>query len=363
MLRVHLPAPPRDVLIVGPRHARVGETVTLAIGDLGSPPAIVHWTFSDPDMEESRRDGPTFAFNVYSVGRHTISVYAVNADGATFTGVLTVDAFDETAESEVIDGPRYAAAGFPSAYSVSDAGPSVERISWSATRGTHTEDFGSEVQLTFTPRERGSYVISVFVVRDGLAYSGTRTIEVFGDITDNVEAIIWLREQGITQGCRAHSFCPDRVVSRGHMAAFLSRALNLPPASTDHFDDDAGSVFEDDINRLAEAGIAHECDPDQFCHDEPLTRAEFAAFMVKALDLGVAAGDDYYTDDAGAVFEDDINRLAESGLIGGCAADRFCPTGSLTREEMAALLFRARHLIEETLDRRLEPSGTPLGAT
>ena len=35
----------------------------------------------------------------------------------------------------------------------------------------------------------------------------------------------------------------------------LARALDLPPATQDWFDDDDGSAFEADINRLAEAGI------------------------------------------------------------------------------------------------------------
>lgn len=346
-LTVHLPAPFGRAPIVGPRHVGVGETVSPAIGDLGSAPAIVRWRVLDPDMEESRRDGTTFAFNVYNKGRHTISVYAVDGDGATFAGVLAVDAFDVIEESEVIDGPRYGAAGFSSTYSVSSAGPPVELISWTAARDTHTEAVGSEAHFTFFPEEGASYVISVFVVRDGLAYSGTRTVEVFGDITDNIEEIVWLREQGITHGCATHSFCPDRVVTRGQMAVFLSRALDLPPAEMDHFDDDTDSAFEDPINRLAEAGIAHECEPHRFCHDEPMTRAELAGFMAGALNLSVGTGDDFYTDDAGSVFEYDINRLAETGLISGCTTSRFCPAGSLTRGEMAALLFRARGFIEE----------------
>jgi hypothetical protein len=39
------------------------------------------------------------------------------------------------------------------------------------------------------------------------------------------------------------------------MASFLARALNLPAATADFFTDDAGSIHEADINRIAEAGI------------------------------------------------------------------------------------------------------------
>ncbi|MGA7280180.1 MAG: hypothetical protein WBZ40_00210, partial [Acidimicrobiia bacterium] len=42
----------------------------------------------------------------------------------------------------------------------------------------------------------------------------------------------------ITQGCNPPAndrYCPDRVVTRGQMAAFLSRALHLPATTTDYF--------------------------------------------------------------------------------------------------------------------------------
>ncbi len=58
----------------------------------------------------------------------------------------------------------------------------------------------------------------------------------------------------ITKGCNPPAndhFCPDGAVSRGEMAAFLSRALDLPAGTTDFFDDDAGSVFEARYEMLA----------------------------------------------------------------------------------------------------------------
>jgi hypothetical protein len=45
-------------------------------------------------------------------------------------------------------------------------------------------------------------------------------------------------------------FCPDDSVTRGEMAAFLVRALDLPPPQS-IFLDAAGSVFEPEIGALA----------------------------------------------------------------------------------------------------------------
>ncbi|MDX2342935.1 MAG: hypothetical protein QNL12_04025 [Acidimicrobiia bacterium] len=60
----------------------------------------------------------------------------------------------------------------------------------------------------------------------------------FSDVSvDSVfaEPITWLRLSGITHGCNPPSnsaFCPTEPVTRGQMAAFLSRAL---PTHNDRF--------------------------------------------------------------------------------------------------------------------------------
>lgn len=67
------------------------------------------------------------------------------------------------------------------------------------------------------------------------------------------------------------------------MASFLSRALSLPAAGTDYFRDDAGSLHEADINRVAAAGITMGCTGDTYCPDAPVTREQMAAFLYRAL--------------------------------------------------------------------------------
>ena len=94
---------------------------------------------------------------------------------------------------------------------------------------------------------------------------------------------------GVTKGCNppANSrYCPDRVVTRGQMAAFLARALGLPSAATDFFTDDNSSLFEGDINRLAAFGITRGCNPptnDRYCPDREVSRE--TAFRVSDLAL------------------------------------------------------------------------------
>jgi hypothetical protein len=151
--------------------------------------------------------------------------------------------------------------------------------------------------------------------------------------------IMWLAESGITSGCGVHLFCPSANVSRGQMAAFLARALDLPGTSTDFFDDDDGTLFEGEINRLAAAGITAGCGPRAFCPDAPVLRDQMASFLVRALQLPPSAVD-RFTDDQGNQHEADINALAASGITAGCSSTTYCPKAAVTRGQMAAFLHR-----------------------
>ncbi len=158
---------------------------------------------------------------------------------------------------------------------------------------------------------------------------------------------------GITRGCNPPAndrYCPSDVVTRGQMAAFLVRALGLPASSgSDSFGDDDGTVFEDDIEALAEAGVTRGCDPPQntrFCPDDPVSRGQMAAFLVRAYAYPPATGD-LFGDDDDSVFENDIERLAVAGVTLGCNPpdnDRFCPDDPVRRDQMASFLGRAEGL-------------------
>jgi hypothetical protein len=151
--------------------------------------------------------------------------------------------------------------------------------------------------------------------------------------------IVWLAEEGITTGCDVELFCPDGLVTRGQMATFLSRALDLPATGQDYFTDDEGSSHETSINRLAAAGITSGCAADRFCPNGLVTRAQMASFLVRALDLP-ATSTDHFNDDEGLSHEAAINSLAQSGITSGCGTNRFCPSGIVTRGQMAAFLRR-----------------------
>lgn len=115
--------------------------------------------------------------------------------------------------------------------------------------------------------------------------------DYFDDDSDNIHesAINSLRAAGITTGCRPSGdrYCPDQAVSRGQMAAFLVRGFRLSVSATDFFTDDNGTLFEKDINALAAAGITAGCAPQSFCPTRLVTRGEMATFLTRAVPLAI----------------------------------------------------------------------------
>jgi hypothetical protein len=172
----------------------------------------------------------------------------------------------------------------------------------------------------------------------------------FDDIAGSVfrSDVLWLADAGITTGCTDTGFCPADNVTRGQMAAFLARALNLTDdGGGNTFTDDDGSIFEADIAKLAAAGITRGCNPPdntEFCPNAPVTREQMAAFLVRALNLTEDGGGNTFIDDDFSVFQEDIARLAAAGITKGCNPPdntRFCPTDPVSRQQMAAFLNRA----------------------
>ncbi len=160
------------------------------------------------------------------------------------------------------------------------------------------------------------------------------------DLEASSASIQWIYDEKITVGCSSTRYCPVASVSRGQMAAFLQRAMDLPAATRDYFTDDDGQTFEGAINAIAEAGHHRRLRAGSVLPQRSVSRGQMAAFLVRALDIPPSAND-YFTDDDGSSLEASINAMAEAGLTGGCGATTFCPNVAVSREQMAAFLLRA----------------------
>jgi hypothetical protein len=189
-----------------------------------------------------------------------------------------------------------------------------------------------------------------FTVRVGGAAVRERFVDDNGTLHEaNIAAIA---ERGITVGCnppRNDRFCPGAAVTRAEMAAFLLRAIGQAPtpAYRGYFTDvPAGQWFTPWVERLFELGIASGYGDGTYRPTAPVSRAEMAALLLRA--LGVAdpafpvAG--VFADvPAGAWFAPAVEQLRAAEITAGCATGplRFCPADAVLREQMATFLARA----------------------
>lgn len=177
-----------------------------------------------------------------------------------------------------------------------------------------------------------------------------------------VDCLAWWR---VAQGSAA-GYVPARPVTRDQMATFIANLIlrsggTLPSGSLDRFpDDERAAPHEDNINRLAEAGIVSGRNG-AYAPDEVVTRGQMASFLVRAYEYRAAAplpaGRDAFPDDVGSSHEATINKAAAAGFTGGTAGGGYVPLGAVARDQMASFLVRVLDLFVEERRATL-PSGS-----
>jgi serine protease AprX len=155
---------------------------------------------------------------------------------------------------------------------------------------------------------------------------------------------------GVTAGCGGGDYCPDSPVTRAQMAVFLLKAKQgsafVPPACAGLFADVAcpGGFAVDWIEELFNEGITSGCSGNDYCPDSPVTRAQMAVLLLKAL-LGAAyvppAATGIFADvPPGSFAADWIEDLASRSITGGCGGGNYCPGAPNTRGQMAVFLVK-----------------------
>jgi PKD repeat protein len=191
-----------------------------------------------------------------------------------------------------------------------------------------------------------------------LAHSQIASAQTFSDVPANYWAgpsIEILAANGITSGCGGGNYCPEQSVTRAQMAVFLERGMkgssfSPPPATGNIFlDVGAGDFAAAWIEQLYADGITAGCGNNNYCPSAEITRDQMAVFLLRA-----KYGPAYSPPAATGVFADVslghwavhwIEALAAEGITAGCGNGNYCPSGAVTRAQMAVFLVRAFGLV------------------
>jgi acyl-homoserine-lactone acylase len=154
-------------------------------------------------------------------------------------------------------------------------------------------------------------------------------------------AIERLAAEGILLGFPDGTFRPWQQMQRGQVAMVVARALELDGVADGPFSDVTGdSERTRAINAVAAAGLVSGFEDGTFRPDATISRGQLASVVARALEL-----DDLPTgpfpDVVGSVHAGAINALAEAGIVDGFVDGTFRPGAPISRAQVASLVDRA----------------------
>jgi N-acetylmuramoyl-L-alanine amidase len=108
------------------------------------------------------------------------------------------------------------------------------------------------------------------------------------------------------------------------------------------FADLVGHWSQDEVEALASKLIVEGTGANKFEPKRAITRAEFAAMIVRALGLEANGSTDKFSDVASSAwYAGAVAAAADAGIVQGDAAGTFRPSAVITRQELAAMVVRA----------------------
>ena len=158
-----------------------------------------------------------------------------------------------------------------------------------------------------------------------------------------------LLHHGVTGGCTVTEYCPTASTSRDQMAVFVLVAKEgdgyVPPAcGTPVFGDvPASSPFCRWIEELARRGVVGGCGGGNYCPTASVTRDQMAIFVLRTLDPALSppacTPPNLFADvPETSPFCRWVEELANRGIVSGCGAGNYCPTAPVTREQMGVFI-------------------------
>ncbi|ALS79869.1 S-layer homology domain-containing protein [Planococcus sp. ANT_H30] len=155
--------------------------------------------------------------------------------------------------------------------------------------------------------------------------------------------IAYLYEEGIINGYRDGTFRPNDPVTRAHAVAMIGRALNLDDTSrsTGFRDVSANNRFSGYIASAVEEGIVFGFPNNYFRPNWTVTRAQTVAMLDRAFYFPEAPANTFKDMSANHFAFDAVSRLAHQGVARGYSNNTFRPDVPVTRAQFSAFLARA----------------------
>ena len=172
--------------------------------------------------------------------------------------------------------------------------------------------------------------------------TGFRDVQADAWYADAVQYVV---SEGLMNGTDAAAFSPDTSMSRAMLVTVLYRLSGEPAVSQDSgfADVAADAYYADAVSWATEQGIVTGTSQTAFSPDESVTREQMAALLYRYAGEPSAAEDlsaYAYADSVSAYASDAMAWCVENGVLNGTDGSRLEPAASATRAEVAAVLQR-----------------------
>jgi hypothetical protein len=187
-------------------------------------------------------------------------------------------------------------------------------------------------------------VLVVAALSIGLTVAPSAAIGGFGDVEAGLyysDAVQWLVNEDLTTGTSSGCFSPDRALTRGELGTFLWRYAQEPEGGAHPFDDVSSTAFyADAIAWMYRAGVTTGTSLTKFSPNQTITRAEMATLLWRYDGQDSASPAPFADVSSSAFYADAVDWMVERGITTGTTATTFSPLDPLTRAQFATFLWR-----------------------
>ena len=202
-----------------------------------------------------------------------------------------------------------------------------------------------------------SLSVTAFAAVEDTGFSDVDADDWFAD------SAVYVRDNGIMNGTSATTFDPNGTTSRGQIAAILYRAAGSPAASggTAYSDVAETAYYASAVRWASASGVVTGYDDGTFRPNDPITRQQMAAILWRCAGSPAAeSGTDYADESAIASYAvTAVDWARDAGVISGRDGNRFDPSGRATCAQAAVILHRYLELTGANAGEAPEPSGEP----
>jgi hypothetical protein len=170
--------------------------------------------------------------------------------------------------------------------------------------------------------------------------------DTFNDVhegTSFYEEMMYLYERSIIQGYDDQTFKPGQKVTRAAAATMIGRSLELNGEKRDTSFKDVSpeSYASGYIASAVEEGVIKGYTDQTFRPNEPVTRGEMSIFLARAFELQAQLEFDYFDIHLNQASYESIKKVSQAGIAQGLKNGLFYPRRDITRAEFSAFLARA----------------------